>query len=295
MKKGFCFLIILGVFLFFTGCVTQQSPVFSPAGTVLFPSSDEYLLFKSQGKEYTVKPADLIPTPETIFETKGAFTVKSSVKLDSNGNITDGSAITYEMIMREVQKSGGDDFIHLRIDEIQTVKTTEEIIKEIYTDANNQKREREKKITVVSYSQIDFRASAIAIKYLPENNFVTKGVFYLSSFVNYNANGNIIDGSKITYEMLMQEVKKLGGDDFINLRIDEIQIVETTEGKFKQMSTNMSGEKIKWAYGKELPSITRTEYKATAIAITYKESWKDYKEAQQAIKEAQQDRSHNKR
>jgi len=290
MKKV---LILANVFVVFIGCVTQGTPVFSPSGNALFPSSDEYLLFEKKGEVYSVDPYELIPSKPTKFNTIGAFTVTSSIKLDSNGNITQGSTITYEMLMKEVQKLKGDDFIHLRTDEIQRVKTSEEIIVQKYKDSNGMVRERERKVTVVSYTEIVFKASAIAIKYLPDN-FSTINVIFASSEVKYNENFNIVSGSKITYEMLMNEVKKLGGDDFINLRIDEMQIIETTEGTFRRSSTNLSGEEVEWTYGGKLPFITGTEYKATAVAIKYNNVAKSV-DNKEATNEENQNRSPNKR
>jgi len=54
-------------------------------------------------------------------------------------------------------------------------------------------------------------------------NFETVGIIFVTSNATIDANGLIISGSKITYDMLMQEAQNLGADDIFNLRIDEIQ------------------------------------------------------------------------
>lgn len=54
-----------------------------------------------------------------------------------------------------------------------------------------------------------------------EKDFVGVGIIFLNSEAKIAGNGNILSGSKITYEMVMKEVERLGGDDVLNLRIDE--------------------------------------------------------------------------
>jgi len=58
---------------------------------------------------------------------------------------------------------------------------------------------------------------------LVEKDFIVVGMIFLTSSATIDSNGSIIEGSPVTYEMLMKEAQKLGADDIANLRIDEIQ------------------------------------------------------------------------
>jgi hypothetical protein len=75
-------------------------------------------------------------------------------------------------------------------------------------------------------------------------------IIFLKSSETVDGDGNHT-GSKITYEMLMLEVQKLGADDVINIRID----------------VNQKEEIIK---GKDNFNITQTTYNYTASALAIK-------------------------
>ena len=55
-------------------------------------------------------------------------------------------------------------------------------------------------------------------------DFVVKGVVFVTSEVVYDENGGK-KGSEITNEMLMKEVVKLGGDDIVNVRMDQQEVL----------------------------------------------------------------------
>jgi hypothetical protein len=75
-------------------------------------------------------------------------------------------------------------------------------------------------------------------------DFDITGIIFVSSTAKINSRGEIIEGSDITYDMLMREAQKLGGNDFINLRIDERKVNSRNP--------------------------TTADYKATTLAIKYK-------------------------
>ena len=101
---------------------------------------------------------------------------------------------------------------------------------------------------------------------LIEKDFIVVGMIFLTSTATIDANGSIIDGSPITYEMLMKEAQRLGADDIANLRTDEIQT-----------NTEIQTLKEEWYdYGKYITTVTRRiivqriiTYNATALAIKY--------------------------
>jgi uncharacterized protein YbjQ (UPF0145 family) len=88
--------------------------------------------------------------------------------------------------------------------------------------------------------------------HLVDKDFVSLGIIFVSSTATKNFSGAIIEGSEITFEMLMKEAVKLGADDIVNLRIDEF--ITGTGGGY-------IGSQRK----------TYIEYKATALAIKYKQ------------------------
>ena len=79
---------------------------------------------------------------------------------------------------------------------------------------------------------------------LETKDFITMGIIFVTSSVKIE-NNEIISGSKITFEMLMKEAQKLGADDIVNLRVDEIDTIEDSTDTHT------------------------TTYKATALAIKY--------------------------
>ena len=154
--------LLLTLFCFiFIACV--NTPEVSDA---IIPGAD-YFLFKNEGKVSNVSPVALAPVSTKDFITKGIIFVTSSVKLNTAGNVIDGSKITFEMIMKEVQKLNADDFINLRIDEIHTISTTEGTIKKMVTNSDGITSEKEVKSTMTGTTEIVYKATAVAIKYSP--------------------------------------------------------------------------------------------------------------------------------
>jgi len=75
-------------------------------------------------------------------------------------------------------------------------------------------------------------------------------LFFVKSTETLDGDGNHT-GSKITYEMLMQEAKKLGANDVINVKIDVNQVEEIVKNK-------------------DNFDISRTTYNYTASALAIK-------------------------
>jgi len=95
-------------------------------------------------------------------------------------------------------------------------------------------------------------------------DFVTVGMIFVTSSVVLDKNGDIVKGSPITFEMLLKEAEKLGADDIINLRQDIIKTMDTITTVSKT-ADYLRGRK---ASSKKATTVT---YKATALAIKYKE------------------------
>ena len=94
---------------------------------------------------------------------------------------------------------------------------------------------------------------------LVAKDFVTLGLIFLESTATFDRNGYIVEGTKITYEMLMREAEKLGADDIINLRIDEIETLIATGETRRDPSLF-----------RDVNIFERTiVYKANALAIKY--------------------------
>ena len=89
--------------------------------------------------------------------------------------------------------------------------------------------------------------AAIAVK-----DYTSLGIIFVKSSETIDGNGNHT-GSKITFEMLMQEAQKLNADDIINVKIDVNPIREI-------VSTDKQSETI---------TKTTYNYTATALAIKY--------------------------
>ena len=81
---------------------------------------------------------------------------------------------------------------------------------------------------------------------LKEKNFTVMGTVFLTSSATIDGNGSIIDGSPVTYEMLMKEAQKLEADDIANLRIDtiqkstEIQTIKQERAEYRERISTVS-------------------------------------------------------
>ncbi len=88
-------------------------------------------------------------------------------------------------------------------------------------------------------------------------DFVIKGIVFVESKVTIDVNGERT-GSEITNFMLMKEAQKLGGDDVINIKIDEREESKVVDNYDKDAKF------IDREYKK-----TTYIYQATALAIKY--------------------------
>ena len=86
---------------------------------------------------------------------------------------------------------------------------------------------------------------------IASKDFESAGIIFVKSVEVIDTEGNHT-GSKITYEMLMQEAAKLGADDVINIKID----------------VNQKEEKLRGTNGITITKITYS-YTASALAIRY--------------------------
>ena len=102
---------------------------------------------------------------------------------------------------------------------------------------------------------------------VPVKDFVVKGIVFVESKVTIDANGEKT-GSEITNEMLMREAQKLGADDVINVKIDEIEEHKVIDSYAKE---DMKGEKDlkKGDFVKRKYKQYNYIYKATGLAIKY--------------------------
>ncbi|MCL2410993.1 MAG: hypothetical protein FWC97_05045 [Treponema sp.] len=88
-----------------------------------------------------------------------------------------------------------------------------------------------------------FQARTVAVK-----DFVGLGLVFVETSATFDSNGRMIEGSEITFDMLMREAHKLGAHAIINIKIDEIHHINKTEDEI----------------------VTKTiVYKANALAIKY--------------------------
>jgi len=101
---------------------------------------------------------------------------------------------------------------------------------------------------------------------LKEKNFTVIGTVFLTSSATIDGNGSIIDGSPVTYEMLMKEAKKLEADDIANLRIDTIQ--KNTEIQTLKHERTEYGNSISTVSQRIIAQRVVT-YNAVALAIKY--------------------------
>ena len=153
-KRFFYTAIICSSFIFSVlgiSCTNRAATTVTTTETTM----ETNLLFK-YGQIFEV---GIVPIKD--FETQGLIFVESSATYDLNGNIIDGSEITYDMLMREAQKLGADAIINLKIDERQRFIETEEV--RITSRGTDQDTTRDRR--VVFSKIIEYRANALAIRY----------------------------------------------------------------------------------------------------------------------------------
>ena len=66
------------------------------------------------------------------------------------------------------------------------------------------------------------------VQIVPPRDWVSVGLIFITSTARLDSRGNIIDGSMITNEMLMLEAQRLGANDVINIRKDEIHHITSS-------------------------------------------------------------------
>ena len=101
---------------------------------------------------------------------------------------------------------------------------------------------------------------------IKEKDFIIVGRIFLTSSATIDVNGFIIDGSPITYEMLLKEAQKLEADEIVNLRIDEIQ--KNTEIQ-KLGLRHIDYQRSITTVSERIISKREITYYATALAIKY--------------------------
>ena len=133
--------------------------------------------------------------------------------------------------------------------------------------------------STLNYNRMDKEGQVLQATIVAKD-YKTLGIIFVESSVTMDSDGNILSGSKITYDMLMKEAQKLGADDFINLRIDEIQSVgrigeiitlppSTTPQAQRPSSTQNKNSSVT-TIGQQITTITiNISYKANALAIRY--------------------------
>ena len=122
-----------------------------------------------------------------------------------------------------------------------------------------------------SYIVINSEGQIMQVNIAPIKNFNTLGLIFVESSATFDSDGNIIDGSIITLDMLMKEAHKLGADDIINLKIDEIQNISITE-EIRVVPTRVQRGDSWVTENREttVQIINKTiVYKANAVAIKY--------------------------
>ena len=120
--------------------------------------------------------------------------------------------------------------------------------------------------TVIATREIVTLNGKIEQIQLIEKDFIVVGMIFLTSSAIIDSNGSIVEGSPITYEMLLKEAQKLGADDIANLRIDEIQ-KNTEYQKLKRQPIDYHHSII--VASQRITAKREITYNATALAIKY--------------------------
>ena len=125
-----------------------------------------------------------------------------------------------------------------------------------------------------SYILINREGQIMQIYGPPMRDFTTLGLVFVESSATFDSNENMIDGSIFLYDMLMKEAHKLGADDIINLKVDEIQNISIIE-EIKTVPTRVQRGDAWVTVERETKVQTQTRivhYKASALAIKYTEA-----------------------
>ena len=128
-------------------------------------------------------------------------------------------------------------------------------------------------ITSNNFKIINSEGQIMQVNIAPIKDFNTLGLIFVESSATFDSDNNIIEGSKITFDMLMKEAYKLGADDIINLKIDEIQNITITE-EMRIVPTRVPTADGRTSMVVERETlvqiVTKTvDYRASAIAIKY--------------------------
>ena len=122
------------------------------------------------------------------------------------------------------------------------------------------------------YISIKSRGKIGQVNIAPVKDFTIAGIIFVESNAVFDSDDHIVEGSKITYDMLMREAQKLGADDIINIKIDEIEKISVTE-EIRMVPTKVSTDS---GNTKTVDKETTVQiinksvtYKANALAIKY--------------------------
>ena len=151
---------VLAICFSFIACAV--TPETRPTPTVFSGESSYYTIINSEGRIMHV----IVP-PMRDFTTLGLIFVESSAVFNSDGNIIEGSTITFDMLMREAHRLGADDIINLKVDEIQKITVTEErriVPTRERRDETWVTVDRETTVQIINKT-VQYKANAIAIKY----------------------------------------------------------------------------------------------------------------------------------
>jgi hypothetical protein len=106
----------------------------------------------------------------------------------------------------------------------------------------------------------------------PARDFTALGLVFAESTATFDSKGNIIEGSTFLNDMLMREAQKLGADDVLNLKVDEIENISVVE-EIKTVPTKVTGaDGTSRTVNREMRVQTQTKtvhYKASALAVKY--------------------------
>ena len=100
---------------------------------------------------------------------------------------------------------------------------------------------------------------------VPAKDFTSLGLIFVESSATIAPDGKILSGSKITFEMLMREAHKIGADDIINIKTDEIEKNSTVMERSVPSASSYTTAPVNMQV-----TVRTVDYKANALAIKYK-------------------------
>ena len=154
-------LVTIVVILVFAFLAIASSCVTPPPPEEVVTSSEETIESSvtqwEEGKVYHIPPPE-----EKSYETLGLVFATSVSKFDSEEKEISTQEGIVSMLLREAQKLGADDILNLRIDSNTTYTQT------TTSDSVSTSTSSDSKSSVVTTKTITYTGSALAIKYLNE-------------------------------------------------------------------------------------------------------------------------------